>query len=93
LEIVLKTLGTRRILLPLAPPYLRGLTIFFEQNFRGFPASVFWLDYIAVSHTCASDSVPRQFGFLPARFAYRLEHLKSVNWGREARRALVRRHA
>lgn len=93
LEIVLKTLGTRRILLPLAPPYLRGLTVFFEQNFRGFPASVFWLDYIAVSHTCASDSVPRQFGFLPARFAYRLEHLKSVNWGREARRALVRRHA
>jgi len=93
MEIILQTIGTRRILLPLALPYLRGLTVLFEQNFRNFPTSVFWLDYISVSHTCASDSVPRQFGFLPARFAYRLEHLKSVNWRREARRTLVRRHA
>jgi NADH dehydrogenase len=93
MEIILQMIGTRRILLPLALPYLRGLTVLFEQNFRNFPTSVFWLDYISVSHTCASDSVPRQFGFLPARFAYRLEHLKSVNWRREARRTLVRRHA
>jgi uncharacterized protein YbjT (DUF2867 family) len=93
MEIVLATLGKRRILLPLALPYLRGLTVIFQQNFPAFPTSSLWLDYIAVSRTCASDSVPRLFGFLPARFAYRLEHLKSVNWGAEARSALIRRHA
>jgi len=93
MQIVLATLGTRRILLPLALPYLRGLTVLFENSFPAFPTSVFWLDYISVSHTCPSDSVPRLFGFLPARFAYRLDHLKSVNWGAEARRALIRRHA
>ena len=93
IETVLRTLRLRRILLPLAQVYLRGLTVFVEDNFPGFPASSFWLDYISVSHTCASDSVPRLFGFLPARFAYRLDHLKSVNWRGEARRVFIRRHA
>jgi uncharacterized protein YbjT (DUF2867 family) len=93
IEIILQTLGKHRLLLPLSLPYLRGLTVFFEQNFPSFPTSAYWIDYIAANHTCASDSVPRLFGFIPARFAYRLEHLKSVNWGAEARRALVRRHA
>lgn len=93
MQIILAAIRARRILLPLAHTYLRWLTVFAEQNFPGFPASSFWLDYASVNHTCASDSIPRLFGFLPARFAYRLEHLKSVNWGAEARRALIRRHA
>ena len=93
LQAIMGTLGVRRLLLPLSHVYLRALTVFIEDNFRGFPATSFWLDYISVNHTCASDSIPRLFGFLPARFAYRLDHLKSVNWRTEARRLLVRRHA
>jgi NADH dehydrogenase len=93
IEIIMQTLGIRRILLPLSLVYLRGLTVIFERYLPGFPTSAFWIDYISTNHTCASDSVPRLFGFIPARFAYRLEHLKSVNWGAEARRALIRRHA
>ncbi len=94
MDIVMKTIGKRRILLPLSMPYLRGLTVAFEQWFPGFPSSVFWLDYMSVNRTCPVDSIPRLFGFLPARFTYRLDHLKSVDWGRQARQMLMdRSHA
>jgi NADH dehydrogenase len=94
MEIVMRTTRKRRILLPLSMPYLRGLTVAVESWYPGFPSSVFWLDYISVNRTCPVDSVPRQFGLLPARFAYRLDHLKSVNWGRQARQRIrERRHA
>ena len=94
MDIVMNTTRKRRILLPLSMPYLRALTVTVESWYPGFPSSVFWLDYISVNRTCPVDSVPRQFGLLPARFAYRLDHLKSVNWGRQARQRIrERRHA
>ena len=94
MNIVLDVTGKRRILLPLSMPYLRALTVAVETWFPGFPSSVFWLDYISVNRTCPVDSVPRQFGLLPARFSYRLDHLKSINWGRDARQRIREsRHA
>lgn len=87
-EEIMETTGNRRIILPLSLPYLRTLTLTFEQTFPGFPSTIFWLDYAAVNRTCAVDSIPRQFGFLPARFGYRLDYLKTTHWGAEARRAL-----
>jgi NADH dehydrogenase len=94
MDIVMNTTRKRRLLLPLSMPYLRALTVAVESWYPGFPSSVFWLDYISVNRTCTVDSVPRQFGLLPARFAYRLDHLKSVNWGRQARQRIrERRHA
>jgi len=94
MDIVMNTTRKRRILLPLSMPYLRALTVTVESWYPGFPSSVFWLDYISVNRTCPVDSVPRQFGLLPARFAYRLDHLKSVNWGRLARQRIREyRHA
>lgn len=94
MDIVTNITRKRRILLPLSMPYLRALTVAVESWYPGFPSSVFWLDYISVNRTCPVDSVPRQFGLLPARFAYRLDHLKSVNWGRQARQRIrERRHA
>ena len=94
MDIVMKTIGKRRILLPLSMPYLRGLTVAFEQWFPKFPSSVFWLDYMSVNRTCPVDSIPRLFGFLPARFTYRLDHLKSVDWGKQARQMIMdRSHA
>jgi uncharacterized protein YbjT (DUF2867 family) len=94
MDIVMNTTRKRRILLPLSMPYLRALTVTVESWYPGFPSSVFWLDYISVNRTCPVDSVPRQFGLLPARFAYRLDHLKSINWGRHARQRIREyRHA
>lgn len=94
MDTIMHTTRKRRILLPLSMPYLRALTVTVESWYPGFPSSVFWLDYISVNRTCPVDSVPRQFGLLPARFAYRLDHLKSVNWGRQARQRIrEHRHA
>jgi NADH dehydrogenase len=40
-----------------------------------FPISLFWLDYLAVDRTCPLDTLPRQFGLMPARFTHHLEYL------------------
>lgn len=87
-EIVMETMARRRLLVSLPLPALRSLTVAFESMFPGFPFSTFWVDYLSYNRTCPVDSVTRLFGFLPARFTYRLDHLKGVNWPREARRAL-----
>lgn len=87
-EIVMEAMGKRRLLVSLPLPVLRSLTVAFESMFPGFPFSTFWVDYLSYNRTCPVDSVTRLFGFLPARFTYRLDHLKGVNWPREARRAL-----
>jgi NADH dehydrogenase len=80
-----------RLLAPLALPSMRALTVFLEYIFPRFPASVYWLDYLSINRTCAVDSVPRNFGFLPARFTYRLDHLKAVDWFSMLRASLRRR--
>ena len=84
LEIIQETLDIRRWLLPLGLPYLRALTVMLESTLPGFPFSTFLVDYLSYNRTCAVDSIPRLFGFLPARFTYRLDHLKGINWNRLA---------
>ena len=83
-DIIQGVLGRKRPYLPLGLPYLRALTVMLESAMPGFPFSTFWVDYFAYNRTCAVDSIPRIFGFLPARFTYRLEHLKGINWNRLA---------
>ncbi len=84
LEIILETVRMNRVLIPLSLPYLRALTIVMESALPGFPLSTFWVDYFSNNRTCAMDTIPRIFGFLPARFTYRLDHLKNINWTRLA---------
>ncbi len=88
-EIVMETVGRRRPLLALPLPALRWLTVTLESMFPSFPFSTFWVDYLSYNRTCPVDSVTRLFGFLPARFTYRLDHLKGVNWPREAWRLVL----
>jgi hypothetical protein len=39
--------------------------------------SIYWLDYLATDRICETDSMPRQFGIIPARFnEKRLAYLK-----------------
>lgn len=84
-EIVMETMGRRRLLTPLPLPALRSLTVIMESMFPSFPFSTFWVDYLSYNRTCPVDSVTRLFGFLPARFTYRLDHLKSANGRRQGR--------
>ncbi len=87
-EILLRTLGKRRLLVPCSLPVLRALTITLETVFPRFPLSGFWLDYLAVHRTCAIDSLPRTFGLMPARFASHLGYLRGVHWGVDMLRLL-----
>jgi uncharacterized protein YbjT (DUF2867 family) len=89
-DMVFAVLRTHRIIASASSPLMRAITVLLEDNFPNFPSSVFWLDYLAVNRTCPVDSIPRVFGFLPARFTYRLEHLKSVNWFRLMFQSLVK---
>lgn len=90
-EIVLEVLKKRRRLFPVGLPYLRALTVTMENLMPGFPFSTFWVDYFSNNRTCAVDTIPRTFGFLPARFSYRLDHLRSIDWRRVALQTFFKR--
>lgn len=93
LEMILQAANLRRLLVPLGLSYLRTLTSMLEGIFPGYPFSSYSVDYFSYNRTCAVDTIPRVFGFLPARFSYRLEHLKSINWTRQALQTFFERHA
>jgi uncharacterized protein YbjT (DUF2867 family) len=75
IETIEAVMGMKRILVPLAPSYLRALSLFIEQTFPGFPVSIFWIDYLATDRTCPLDTLPRIFGLMPARFSQQLQYL------------------
>lgn len=80
LEILMNVTHTRRLLVPLAPPYMRALLVIFDSFIPNFNVSTYWLDYVAVSRTCPVDNMPRIFGLMPARFGYRLDYLARKPW-------------
>jgi len=88
-EMVLEAVSSRRFILPMSLPSMRAMTVLLEYSFPRFPLTTFWVDYLSINRTCSVDSIPRAFGFIPARFAYRLEHLKSVNWVQRVRESLT----
>jgi NADH dehydrogenase len=83
-EIILEVVKKQRRMLSLGLPYLRAATITLENTMPGFPFSTFWVDYFSNNRTCAVDTIPRVFGFLPARFTYRLDHLRNIDWRKVA---------
>jgi uncharacterized protein YbjT (DUF2867 family) len=80
LETVMNVTHTRHILVPLAPPYMRSLLVMLDSFVPNFSISTYWLDYAAVNRTCPVDNLPRTFGLMPARFAYRLDYLARKPW-------------
>jgi NADH dehydrogenase len=79
-EIVMHATYRPRILFDLHPVLLRALLVTLESFIPNYPASSFWLDYIAINRTCPVDNLPRIFGLMPARFTYRLDYLKRTPW-------------
>lgn len=90
-ETMMVQLGIRRRLVPVRPPYLRGMTVFFEDLLPSVPLPVYWLDYLAVHRTCALDTIPRFFNLMPARFSQRLAYLQGQNWRQTMWRSILRR--
>lgn len=76
IETLMNVLHTRRLLLPLSPPYMRALFVTLDALTPRFNFPTYWLDYTAVNRTCAVENLPRIFGLMPARFAYRLNYLR-----------------
>jgi uncharacterized protein YbjT (DUF2867 family) len=90
-QLVMQTIGVRRRMIGLRPPYLRGLTVLLESFFPRLPVSVYWLDYLAANRTCALDTVPRVFNLMPARLSQRLAYLQGQNWRTSLVRTLFQR--
>jgi uncharacterized protein YbjT (DUF2867 family) len=85
---IMNTINCQRILMNWPMQSMRSLTILMESFYPRFPASIFWLDYLAVNRTCSLDTIPRIFGLMPARFATRLDYLRNVPWTRQLFRRL-----
>ena len=80
-EIMQEVLQRRKILIGLASPYLRALTVMLESLFPRFPLSVYWLDYLAANRTTTIDTLPRTFQIIPQRFIpANLDYLQEMNW-------------
>jgi uncharacterized protein YbjT (DUF2867 family) len=79
-ETIMQVTRRQRSLFELHPVLLRALVVTMESFVPRYPVSSFWLDYIAVSRTCAVDNITRSFGLMPARFTYRLDYLKRRPW-------------
>ena len=80
METLMTVTHTRRTLVSLPPPYMRALIVMLDSVARNFSASTYWIDYVAVNRTCPVDNLPRTFGLMPARFAYRLNYLEREPW-------------
>jgi nucleoside-diphosphate-sugar epimerase len=78
IQLIMDVIEKRRLLISVAPAYLRIYNLWFNQTERGFPLSNIWLDLLAVDRTCGLDSLPRTFKLMPARFSHHLDHLKKL---------------
>jgi len=79
-ETLMTVTRTRRAFLPLPIPYMRALFVMLDPFIPKANISTYWLDYIAVNRTCPVENLPRAFGLMPARFAYRLDYLAREPW-------------
>jgi NADH dehydrogenase len=80
LETIMNITHTRRMIVSLPPPYMRALFVTLDPLIPSANISTYWLDYIAINRTCPVDNLPRTFGLMPARFAYRLDYLVRKPW-------------
>jgi len=71
-------LNLRRRYVDFNPVQLSLLTQFLENRIKGFPTTVFWMDYLAENRTCNLDSMPRNFGINPARMKHKLDYLNTA---------------
>lgn len=79
---VMKLIGTqlklRRSYVDFNPVQLSLLIQLLENRIKGFPATVFWMDYLAENRTCHLDSMPRNFGINPARMKHKIDYLNTT---------------
>lgn len=82
-RMVMKKLGRSRLLIPVAPPYLRAATRLMERLLPDPPATTFWLDYLATNRAADLGTLPRVFRLQPSRMEERIDYLRNRTWSRE----------
>lgn len=70
-----EALGVNKRKIPVSIPNYRTLMLTLAGLIRRSDLSSYFVDQLSYDRTCEVDSVLRNFGFLPARFAYSLDHL------------------
>ncbi|PKN99921.1 MAG: hypothetical protein CVU42_06110 [Chloroflexi bacterium HGW-Chloroflexi-4] len=76
-RLIMNKTGLKRYIIPISPATLRVITLWIDQIFPSFPVSIFWLDHLAEDRTANLDSLPREFGIMPARFHQHLDYLNT----------------
>lgn len=89
--LVMQASGIHRVLLSARPPYLRMGAWLMSHLLPWSPWSTFWLDYLAVNHTCGLDELPRVFKLQASRMEDRLRFLRGRSWTWELIRRQFRR--
>lgn len=74
-DLIQMRLGKRRLLVSLAPPFLRFITPLFTPWLLGQFGGEFWIDYFAVNRTTEIDALPRLLGIQPSRMEDCLDYL------------------
>jgi len=92
IKIIMEATNIHRRLVNWPTQSMRSMTIVMESIFPRFPASIFWLDYLAVNRTCPVDTITRVFGLMPSRFASRLDYLRNEPWSQNLLRRLFTRY-
>jgi len=87
METIMEVTHTRRLIMPLSPPYMRALFVMLDAFTPGFNVPTYWIDYVAINRTCPVENLPRTFGLMPARFAYRLDYLKHKRFSKRIQEA------
>ncbi|MBN2499910.1 MAG: NAD(P)H-binding protein [Anaerolineales bacterium] len=90
---VMQAVGNRKRIIHVRASYLRLMGVLLEYLFPQLPFSIYWLDYLAANRTADLDTIPRDFGLMPARFSHHLGHLEGQPWERIVLRELFNRRA
>jgi len=88
METIMNVTHIHRILMPMPLPYMRALVVLLDSVARQLDASTYWIDYVSVNRTCPVENLPRTFGLMPARFAYRLNYLERKPFSQRIQEAL-----
>ena len=75
MKLIGEQLRKKRTYVDFNPVQLSFLTQFLENQIKGFPTTVFWMDYLAENRTCDLDSMARNFGINPARMKHKTDYI------------------
>lgn len=79
-EAVMQASGSKRILSPMRPPYLRSMVWLMERMLPRPPVTTNTIDYLAMNRTAPLDSMARLVGLQPARMSDHMEFLRDGHW-------------